>query len=306
MGEKKQKEIVVISGKGGTGKTSLTACFAALAKRSVISDCDVDAADLHLVLDPEIKERGDFSGGIVAEIDQDKCTQCGKCKEACHFAAIEIKDGRYYIDPVACEGCGVCKLVCEDSAVKTKPAINGEWYVSDTRFGPMAHAKLGIAEENSGRLVTLVRQKAAALVSDDLNNRIMSDGAPGTGCPVIASLTGVDYALVVTEPTVSGIHDLKRILDVTRHFGVRSGVVVNKYDLNQEITEQIKSLTGEYQFNFLGVIPYDKNVTLAQMKKQSLVEYARLQRMRCGQGQGKALKNIKQIWAKLCSEVFGV
>ncbi|MEA3493001.1 MAG: ATP-binding protein [Candidatus Margulisiibacteriota bacterium] len=295
MGEKKQKEIVVISGKGGTGKTSLTACFAALAKRSVISDLDVDAADLHLVLGPKIKERGDFSGGVVAEIDQDKCTQCGKCKEACHFAAIEIKDGRYYIDPVACEGCGVCKLVCKDSAVITKPAINGEWYVSETRFGPMAHAKLGIAEENSGRLVTLVRQKAAALVSEGLN-KIIADGAPGTGCPVIASLTGVDYALVVTEPTVSGIHDLKRILDVTRHFGVKSGVVVNKHDLNREITEQIKSLTGEYQFNFLGVIPYDKNVTLAQMKKQSLIEY----------GQGKALENIKQIWAKLCSEVFGV
>ncbi|KPJ68877.1 (4Fe-4S)-binding protein [candidate division WOR-1 bacterium DG_54_3] len=295
MGEKKPKEIVVISGKGGTGKTSLTACFAALAKKSVISDCDVDAADLHLVLSPEIKERGDFSGGFVAGIDQEKCTQCGKCKEACRFAAIEIRDGKYYIDPLACEGCGVCKLVCGDSAVKTRPAINGEWYVSKTRFGPMAHAKLGIAEENSGRLVTLVRQKAAGLVSNDTGNRIMSDGAPGTGCPVIASLTGVDYALVVTEPTVSGIHDLKRILDVTRHFEVKSGVVVNKYDLNQEITEQIRALAEEYQFTFLGVIPYDKNVTLAQMKKQSLVEY----------GQGIALENIKQIWIKFCSEVFG-
>lgn len=295
MDQKKPKEIVVISGKGGTGKTSLTACFAALAKRSVLSDCDVDAADLHLILRPEIKERGDFSGGVVAEINQDNCTRCGKCKEACRFTAIEIKDGRYYIDPVACEGCGVCKLVCKDSAVITKPAINGEWYVSETRFGPMAHAKLGIAEENSGRLVTLVRQKAAALVSEGLN-KIISDGAPGTGCPVIASLTGIDYALVVTEPTVSGIHDLKRILDVTRHFGVKSGVVVNKYDLNQQITEQIKSLAEKYQFNFLGVIPYDKNVTLAQMKKQSLVEY----------GQGKALKDIKLIWAKLCSEVFGL
>ena len=289
MGEQNHKEIVVISGKGGTGKTSLTACFAALAKRSVISDCDVDAADLHLVLDPRIKERGDFSGGVVAEVDQDKCTRCGKCKEACHFAAIEVRDGRYYIDPVACEGCGVCKLVCKDSAVKTKPAINGEWYVSETRFGPMSHAKLGVAEENSGRLVTLVRQKAGGVVSEELK-RIISDGAPGTGCPVIASLTGVDYALVVTEPTVSGLHDLRRILDVTRHFGVKTGVVVNKYDLNREITEQIKALVEGYQFDFLGVIPYDKNVTLAQMKKQSLVEY----------GRGIALENIKQIWDKLC------
>ena len=207
MGAKKRKEIVVISGKGGTGKTSLTACFAALSGQSVITDCDVDAADLHLVLDPEIKRRGDFSGGVVAEIDQKKCTKCDKCKEACRFAAIEIKEGRYYIDPVACEGCGVCKLVCQHSAVKTAPAINGQWYVSETRFGPMSHAKLGIAEENSGRLVTLVRNKAAELVSEELNNLIISDGAPGTGCPVIASLNGVDYAVIVTEPTVSGIHD---------------------------------------------------------------------------------------------------
>lgn len=280
-----RKEIVVISGKGGTGKTSLTACFAALAKQSVISDLDVDAADLHLVLDPKIKRQGDFSGGRVAKINQEKCVQCGKCKAACHFEAIQKKDDKYYIDPVACEGCGVCKLVCKYNAVKTKKAINGQWFVSETRFGPMAHAKLGVAEENSGRLVSLVRQKAA-----HLGEQIIADGSPGTGCPVIASLSGVDYAVIVTEPTVSGIHDLKRILDVTKHFNVKSGVVVNKSDLNEEIAKKIIDLSKDYQAQFLGTIPYDKSITLAQMKKQSLVEY----------GQGKALESIEKIWAKLC------
>ncbi|MFH2034269.1 MAG: ATP-binding protein [Candidatus Margulisiibacteriota bacterium] len=290
MGEKKQKEIVVISGKGGTGKTSLTACFAALAKKAVTCDCDVDAADLHLVLSPTVKDRGLFSGGVTAEIDQEKCIRCGKCKDACRFSAIEIKEKKFYIDPLACEGCGVCKLVCPAGAVKTKPAINGEWFVSETRFGPMSHAKLGIAEENSGRLVTLVRQKASGLSSNETGGRIISDGAPGTGCPVIASLTGVNYALVVTEPTVSGLHDMERILDVTEHFRVPSGVVVNKYDLNLEMTDKIKEIVKRRGgISYMGEIPYDKNVTLAQMQRMSLVEY----------GKGKALESVKQIWEKI-------
>jgi MinD superfamily P-loop ATPase len=296
------KEIVVISGKGGTGKTSLTACFAALAGKSVITDCDVDAADLHLVLSPEIKKSGDFSGGVVAEIDQSKCTGCGRCKEACRFSAIEVRDGRYYIDPVACEGCGVCELVCANLAVKTKPAVNGQWYVSETRFGPMSHARLGVAEENSGRLVTLVRQNAAALITEGTNNRMISDGAPGTGCPVIASLSGVDYALIVTEPTVSGMHDLKRILDVTGHFGVKSGVIVNKHDINPAITEEIRAVTRDYKSSFLGLVPYDKSVTQAQMKKISLVEYIDALGLR---KQSQTLNNIEQIWEELCSDVFG-
>ncbi|MDO9465282.1 MAG: P-loop NTPase [bacterium] len=293
----KPKELVIISGKGGTGKTSLAASFVALAKKTIISDCDVDAADLHLLLAPQIKKRGNFSGGVTAEIDPEKCTGCNRCKDACRFFAIESynsESGKELcrIDPVACEGCGVCYLVCKDSAVKVEDAINGEWFVSETRFGPMTHAKLGVAEENSGRLVTLVRNKAAESAAEVEENKLIIDGAPGTGCPVIASITGSDYALIVTEPTVSGIHDMKRILDVTRHFGVTSGIVVNKYDLNIDMTEKIKNIAKDYDSEFIGTIPYDKRVTEAQMKALSIIEYTE---------DGAVVKSIKQIWKKINS-----
>lgn len=290
---KKPKELVVISGKGGTGKTSLVACFAALAGKTIISDCDVDAADLHLILEPTVKERGSFSGGVVAEIDQEKCTRCGKCYEACRFDAIEelTIDGKnmFTINHTNCEGCGVCSLVCEDNAIKTRDAVNGEWYISETRFGPMSHAKLGIAEENSGRLVTLVRSKKDSFVQQRNGGEALIDGSPGTGCPVIASITGADYALIVTEPTVSGIHDMERVLAVIQFFRVKSGVVVNKYDLNEEMTEKIKRLADKYQCEFLGKIPYDKSVTKAQIKKLSVVEYT----------DSPLTKSIKDIWNKV-------
>jgi len=289
----KPKELVIISGKGGTGKTSIAASFAALSEEIVISDCDVDAADLYLILTPKIKARGDFSGGVVAEIEQDKCTACGKCKEECRFLAIreEVSNDRshFSIDHLACEGCGVCYLVCRDEAVKIEDAVNGEWFVSETRFGPMSHAKLGVAEENSGRLVTLVRNKEARLAQEAGIDEAIIDGSPGTGCPVIASLTGATYALVVTEPTVSGIHDLDRILKLTGHFGVPSGVVVNKYDLNIEMTEKIKLLSQDYNAEFIGIIPYDKKVTEAQMKALSVVEYTK----------APITESIKQIWQKI-------
>jgi len=289
----KPKELVVISGKGGTGKTSLAASFAALAKPIVISDCDVDAADLHLVLSPQIKEKGFFSGGVEAEIDETRCVGCGKCKEACKFAAIKERDRKgkkeYVIDKLACEGCGACELVCEYNAVKTKPAVNGEWFVSDTRCGPMSHAKLGVAEENSGRLVTLVRENSYPLAKRINKKRALIDGAPGTGCPVISSITGADFALVVTEPTVSGIHDLERVLQLVKHFGVRSGVVVNKYDLNQELTEKIEELAKRYDSEFMGRVPYGKEVTEAQMQKLSVVEYTNT----------ALTDSIKEIWKKI-------
>jgi MinD superfamily P-loop ATPase len=290
---KKPKELVVISGKGGTGKTSLTACFVSLAKNNVICDCDVDAADLHLVLSPQIKKKGFFSGGVEAKIDQDLCVQCGLCREACKFSAIkEYEDKgkrRYMIDELACEGCGVCELVCEYNAIKTKSAINGEWFMSDTRHGQMSHAQLGVAQENSGRLVTLVREKAALLAEENNKNNAIMDGAPGTGCPVIASITGADYALVVTEPTVSGVHDLERILHVINYFRVKSGIVVNKYDLNKELTEKIKKIAQQYNSEFVGIIPYGKEVTQAQIKKLSVVEYA----------DTPLTDSIKDIWAKI-------
>ena len=202
---------------------------------------------------------------------------------------------RFSVDPIACEGCGVCYLVCEDKAIKREDAVNGEWFVSETRFGLMSHAKLGVAEENSGRLVTLVRNKAALLAHEVGTNKELIDGSPGTGCPVIASLTGADYALIVTEPTVSGIHDMCRVLDVTKHFGVPSGVVVNKYDLNTDMTDKIKRLSEDYNIEFLGVIPYDKVVTEAQMKKLSVVEFAR----------GPVTESIEQIWQKVSNRLNG-
>jgi len=289
------RELVVISGKGGTGKTSLTASFAALADFAVISDCDVDAADLHLILKPEIRERGLFSGGVVAKIDQSTCIGCGRCFEECRFNAIE-KEGEegenviYRIDPLACEGCGVCALVCSVEAVNTRPAINGEWFVSRTRFDQsMTHAKLGIAEENSGRLVTVIREKAVDLAAAESLLKVIIDGSPGTGCPVIASLTGAAYALIVTEPTVSGVHDLNRILDLTRHFGVASGVVINKADLNREKAEEIIKMAEEYRAEVVGEIPYDRVVTDAQMEGLSVVEYS----------QGEVTKSIENIWTKV-------
>jgi len=289
----KPKELVVISGKGGTGKTSLVAAFAALAEKTIISDCDVDAADLHLVLEPTVKERGSFSGGVIAEIDQEKCTRCGKCYEACRFDAIEelTRDGKnvYTINHTDCEGCGVCSIVCEDSAIQIQDAVNGEWYISETRFGPMSHAKLGIAEENSGRLVTLVRSKKDKFLEEGYEGRALIDGSPGTGCPVIASITGSDYALIVTEPTVSGIHDMERVLAVIQFFRVKSGVVVNKYDLNEEMTERIRRLADTYHCDFLGKIPYDKSVTEAQVKKLSVVEYT----------DNQLTKSVREIWDTL-------
>ena len=289
------QEIVVISGKGGTGKTSIAACFAQLAKGSVVSDCDVDAADLHLVLNPEIQAEGDFIGGVSVEIHQDKCTRCGKCKEACRFEAIDLTgDGSYFVDQTACEGCGVCTIVCEDDAVITRDAVNGKWFVSKTRFGPMSHAILGHAEENSGRLVTLVRDLATDLAMETAAARhtqhVLIDGSPGTGCPVIASVTGARYAVVVTEPTVSGLHDLQRILDLTRHFRVQTGVIVNKADLNSDMARKIGVAAERAGAELLGRIPYDQKFTEAQIQRKTLLEY----------DDGEAAQAVAAIWERIC------
>ncbi|HHS12675.1 MAG TPA: 4Fe-4S dicluster domain-containing protein [bacterium] len=289
----KTHEYVIISGKGGTGKTSLAAAFCALEKRIAIADCDVDAADLHLLLQPEIKKRGVFSGSDTAVIDPDRCTGCGECERQCRFDAILQTEysGRkvFKVDEIACEGCGVCGLACPEGAVICSPAWNGEWFVSDTRFGPMSHARLGPAEENSGKLVTLVRQKKDEAAFEAGLNEAVVDGSPGTGCPVIASLSGAEYAVVVTEPTVSGVHDLRRILDVVRFFRVPAGIVVNKWDLNKEKTEEIHAIAGEYEAEFLGRIPYDKVITLAQVKGVSVVEYS----------DGPVTQAVREVWGKI-------
>ncbi len=290
MGSK--SELVIISGKGGTGKTSLAACFAALDDKPVIADCDVDAADMHLITQPLTREKGIFTGGVTARIDTNKCTKCGICKNECRFGAVDILDGHYRIDPFKCEGCGVCKIVCQEGAIITEKARNGEWYISDTRLGPMAHARLGLAEENTGRLVSLVREKAQGLEAK--GKLIVIDGAPGTGCPVIASLTGSTYAVVVTEPTVSGIHDMKRVMKVAEHFGIRGGVIVNKCDLNPKNTHKIWKIADEMGFSFLGEIPYDGSFTEAQMEGKSLVEHQK----------GPTTNKIREIWHELKKEIY--
>ena len=294
------RELVVISGKGGTGKTSIVASFAALAEKAVLADCDVDASDLHLVLGPRIISRNRFSGGSRARIMSGHCTACGKCEEICRFDAIFYDgpgNGRmgktFRVDPIACEGCGVCAWFCDENAIEFAPADNGEWFISDTRRGPMVHAKLGIAEENSGKLVSLVRTEAKRLAAERKLDLLIIDGSPGIGCPVIASITGTDLVLVVTEPTLSGLHDLGRVTRLTRHFGIKTLVCVNKWDLNAELATRIEMDAREIGVEAVGRIGYDPAVTEAQVHKQALVEYT----------EAGAAADIKKLWSQVSNRL---
>lgn len=290
------KELVVISGKGGTGKTSIVASFAALAKNKVLADCDVDAADLHLVLEPKVEYYEDFSGGKRANIISQRCNSCGQCYEACRFNAIkrstdidEVVTINYHIDPISCEGCGVCVRVCANAAIEFEPAINGQWYRSSTRHGPMVHAKLGIAEENSGKLVTLVRNQAKNIAEEKNLDLIIIDGSPGIGCPVIASITGADLVLVITEPTLSGQHDLERVAELTRHFGIKTMISVNKWDLNPDITLDIEAQAQEMGIKVTGRVRYDNAITEAQIRKLSVMEYSH----------SGVAQDIKKVWSEI-------
>ncbi len=290
------REISVISGKGGTGKTTLVASLSALSRETVLADNDVDAPDLHLLLQPEVLERHPFSGSRKAIIDAAKCAGCGRCAQQCHFGAIgldgpanEVVAKTYRVKASFCEGCGLCSLVCPVGAISLEEEVSGNWFVSDTAHGLMVHARLGIAQENSGRLVTQVRHRAARLAEELSLGRILGDGPPGTGCPVIASVSGADLVLVVTEPTVSGIHDLKRILELTKHFRVPALVVINKADLNRRQLEEIKTLAGQMNSPVLGSIPFDLEVNQALQAGRIVVEY----------GDGAAARAIREIWAKL-------
>ncbi len=272
------KEIVVISGKGGTGKTSLAASFVNLAERPVIADCDVDAADLHLVLTPRIKSEEEFSGGKLARILPEKCTACGKCADVCRFGAVEERnreDGgkKYVIDPIACEGCGVCAWFCPEKTIEFKEAVNGKWFISNTRYGPMVHARLGVAQENSGKLVTLVRNQAKRIAEENEHPYVIVDGAPGIGCPVIASIVGADLVVIVTEPTVAGRHDLGRVAQLTGHFDIPTVVCINKCDLNREVADKIRREAGERNIDCVGDVRYDKAVTKAQTARATVTEY---------------------------------
>jgi len=287
------KDLVVISGKGGTGKTSIVASFAALAENKVLADCDVDAADLHLVLSPTIIRREEFTGGKSAAVTSDKCIGCARCASVCRFDAIsfdgpanDIVGKTYRIDPIACEGCGVCAYVCPVGAVSLTPGINGEWFVSDTRHGLMVHARLGIAEENSGKLVTTIRKEAKRLAEENGLGLVLIDGSPGIGCPVIASITGASLVLIVTEPTLSGLHDLDRVADLTRHFGILTVVCVNKSDINSEMTAKIRDRCHQRNIKVLGEIRYDTAVTRAQIEGKSVIEY----------DNSIATRDIRSLW----------
>lgn len=271
------QELVIVSGKGGTGKTSVTASFAVLANRSVICDCDVDAADLHLVLDPVVRERHEFESGYEAIIRQEDCTACGVCAELCRFGAVKTRQKdhgatEYHIDSIACDGCGVCVRFCPVEAIDFPQRHCGQWFISDTRCGPMVHARLGIAAENSGKLVSTVRREAKQLAEKGNYKIIIVDGPPGIGCPVIASLTGATQVLIVTEPTVSGEHDLERVLGLTRHFQIPAAVCVNKWDINPEMTARIEGKAVSLGAYIPGRIRYDSTVTQAQIQKKAVVE----------------------------------
>ena len=290
------KEIVVISGKGGTGKTSIVASFAALAKNAVLADCDVDAADLHLILEPDIKQIHDFSGGKKATINTEKCIGCGKCEQICNFDAPKFNgpanntaQRTYTIEPFSCEGCGVCVQFCPVEAIEFRDAINGQWFVSETRFGTMVHAKLGIAQENSGKLVSLIRKQAKDIATKQNKEMIIVDGSPGIGCPVIASISGADLVLVVTEPTISGKHDLDRVIELTEHFKIPAAICINKYDINTKITEQIEKRANEINLKVAGKIAYDTSITKAQIAAKSIVEYS----------QNSIKEQVTSVWEEM-------
>ena len=285
------KQLTVLSGKGGTGKTTITASLAVLAKNAVVADCDVDAPNLHMLLHPKVIETQKFKGSKLAVIDESECTECGLCREKCRFDAItaEIK-----IEPVACEGCGVCTIVCPVNAITLIDRISGHAYISKTEYGSMAHAILSPGEANSGKLVTLVRQNAKILAERERNNLIIIDGPPGIGCPVIASVTGVNAGLVVTEPTMSGIHDLERAMQLLRHFNVLPFVCVNMYDINIDNTDKIASFCKENGIEVVGKISFNPVVTEAMINGKCVVEYA---------PESYVAKEITKMWKKILSSL---
>ncbi|HNR98402.1 MAG TPA: 4Fe-4S binding protein [Planctomycetota bacterium] len=327
------RELVVISGKGGTGKTSLAASFAVLAHRPVIADCDVDAADLHLVLAPRVRERHEFWSGHEAVLHREACIGCGACLAYCRFGAVHSETGTdelaaardaqaecercdycrrscssrtsaliremaasiagaaapvYTIDPLACEGCGVCALVCPTNAIEMRARLCGEWMVSDTRCGPMVHARLGVAAENSGKLVSTVRQEARRIAEKENRPLIIADGPPGIGCPVIASLTGASLVLVVTEPTVSGEHDMARVLALAAHFGIPAAVCVNKWDLEPAAAERIEGRARKAGARIAGRVRYDPAVTSAQVREMAIVET-----------DAASAEDVRRLWSNL-------
>lgn len=285
------KEITVISGKGGTGKTSITASFAFLAKNRVLADCDVDAADLHILAQPEIIHQEDFFGGEKAVIDHDKCSLCGICKENCRYSAISAS---FVVDHTACEGCALCHYLCPESAIRMKETLNGKWFISNTRLGPMVHVNLIPGEENSGKLVALVRNQAKLIAEERNMDIVIVDGAPGVGCPVISSITGVDYVVIVTEPTMSGLHDMKRAAELVRGFNIPSSLVINKWDIHPGMTYEIQEFAKSKNITLAGKIPYDRTVKDSMVKRRTVIE----------EGPGPASDAIIEVWEQLNQRIW--
>lgn len=269
------REVVIISGKGGTGKTTLSASFAYLVgDKAIISDCDVDAANMHLLLDANFKKQEDFFSGELAVIDEEICTNCGNCFDVCRFDAIYIKDNQHYIDKISCEGCHYCSRVCKQEAITMQTQKIGDIYVSDIKNNStMVHAKLGFGAENSGKLVAKVKQKAKLMALQKNRDFVITDGSPGVGCPVISSLSGANLVLLVTEATVSGLHDLKRVLQVVNNFKLKAVCIINKYDLNKKMSQEIENFLKVEKIELISKLPYDETFTKALAKTQTILEF---------------------------------
>lgn len=289
------KEIVVISGKGGTGKTSYTASLSVLVNQdTVVADCDVDAADMHLLLKPEIKHSEDFFSGVIADMNTDACTACGKCKEVCRFKAVDINDQGYSMNALNCEGCGYCARICPENAITMEEQNVGNWYISETKTGnTLVHAKLGIGAENSGKLVARVKNEAKRIAKEQNKSFIIVDGSPGIGCPVVSSLSGADYVIIVTEPSVSGIHDLKRVLELVEKFKIPTGVIINKYDINPHKTAEITKFLESESIDLITLFPYDKSYTEAMTQGKTIVEFDK----------NELKELVEQSWEKVKKKV---
>lgn len=285
------REIVVISGKGGTGKTSITSSFAKLGgKDVVVADCDVDAADMHLILKPDFAFAEDFYSGVVAKIDPNTCTNCGLCSEKCRFNAIPIVNNQYTIKNLSCEGCGYCEKICPVNAIEMLDQNVGKWFISTTRFeSTLVHAKLGIGAENSGKLVAKVKNEAKRISNENQKDFIVVDGSPGVGCPVVSSLSGAHFVVLVTEPSLSGLHDLKRVHELVKKFNLKSGCIINKADINSDVAKEIVRFLEKESVEHIANLPYDENFTKAITQGKSVVEY----------GTGELKELLIESWEKV-------
>lgn len=296
------KQLVILSGKGGTGKTSVTAAFAHLASsvdssvKVVLADVDVDAANLELVLAPQVLERQDFWGGKIAKVDRDTCNSCGICQQVCRFDAIHPGAFTYEVDPIACDGCAACAYQCPEGAITMQPQLAGEWFRSESLYGPLFHAALTPAQENSGKLVTLVKQNARLLAMDKAYDMVLVDGPPGIGCPVISAASGADVVLIVAEPTAAGVHDMRRVLQTTDHFGIKALVCINKADIHPLGAAEIEVFCREVGIQLVGQIPFDLSVTEAMVQGQTVTSFA---------PESPASQAIREIWVKVTNVLMG-